>query len=97
MLQGMEERWHNEIKLLTRLRHENITTARQADQKEFARALSFPFLCMEYCEGGDLRQVGDHYIEQYAVFLLIFSVCFIVSILVHQIAITLDNQVVCFS
>ena len=63
LLQNMEERWHNEIELLSRLRHENITTARQADQREFARTLSFPFLCMEYCEGGDLRQVGDHYME----------------------------------
>lgn len=63
LLQGMEERWHNEIKLLSKLRHENIATARQADEKEFARTLSFPFLCMEYCEGGDLRQVGGHYIE----------------------------------
>lgn len=62
-VKGMEERWHNEIELLSKLQHQNITTARQADEREFARALSFPFLCMEYCEGGDLRQVGGHYIE----------------------------------
>ena len=58
MLRGMEERWHNEINLLSKLAHPNITTARQAEEREFGRALSFPFLCMEYCEGGDLRQVS---------------------------------------
>lgn len=58
------ERWCNEVSLMTnKVRNENIVRTVQAQPETFLQELvkrsanKLPILCMEYCEGGDLRRV----------------------------------------
>ncbi|XP_055540814.1 inhibitor of nuclear factor kappa-B kinase subunit alpha isoform X2 [Wyeomyia smithii] len=58
------ERWQNEVSLMTnKVRNENIVRTIQVQPESFLRELAkysankLPILCMEFCEGGDLRRV----------------------------------------
>ncbi|XP_065077620.1 inhibitor of nuclear factor kappa-B kinase subunit alpha [Ochlerotatus camptorhynchus] len=58
------ERWCNEVSLMTnKVRNENIVRTVQVQPESFLQELvkhsanKLPVLCMEYCEGGDLRRV----------------------------------------
>lgn len=58
------ERWCNEVSLMTnKVRNENIVRTVQVQPETFLQELvkhsanKLPILCMEYCEGGDLRRV----------------------------------------
>uniref|UniRef100_A0AAG5DU63 IkappaB kinase n=1 Tax=Anopheles atroparvus TaxID=41427 RepID=A0AAG5DU63_ANOAO len=58
------ERWRNEVRLMTEaVQNENIVRTVAVQPDSFVRELmrssasGLPILCMEYCEGGDLRRV----------------------------------------
>ncbi|KFB39305.1 AGAP009166-PA-like protein [Anopheles sinensis] len=58
------ERWRNEVKLMTeKVQNDNIVRTVAVQPEAFVRELmrssasGLPILCMEYCEGGDLRRV----------------------------------------
>ncbi|XP_053673384.1 inhibitor of nuclear factor kappa-B kinase subunit beta [Anopheles nili] len=58
------ERWRNEVKLMTeKVQNDNIVRAVAVQPSSFIQELlrssanGLPLLCMEYCEGGDLRRV----------------------------------------
>lgn len=58
------ERWCNEVALMTKkVRNENIVSTVSVQPESFLQELikhsanKLPILCMEYCEGGDLRRV----------------------------------------
>ncbi|XP_049283598.1 inhibitor of nuclear factor kappa-B kinase subunit beta [Anopheles funestus] len=58
------ERWRNEVKLMTEtVQNENIVRTVNVQPATFIQELlrssanGLPVLCMEYCEGGDLRRV----------------------------------------
>uniref|UniRef100_A0A2M4A6D7 IkappaB kinase n=1 Tax=Anopheles triannulatus TaxID=58253 RepID=A0A2M4A6D7_9DIPT len=58
------ERWRNEVQLMTEtVRNDNIVRTVRVQPDSFVRELlrssanGLPVLCMEYCEGGDLRRV----------------------------------------
>lgn len=58
------ERWCNEVTLMTNtVRNDNIVRTVQVQPESFLKELAkhsgskLPILCMEYCEGGDLRRV----------------------------------------
>uniref|UniRef100_A0A182NF39 IkappaB kinase n=1 Tax=Anopheles dirus TaxID=7168 RepID=A0A182NF39_9DIPT len=58
------ERWRNEVKLMTEtVQNENIVRTVDVQPAAFIQELlrssanGLPVLCMEYCEGGDLRRV----------------------------------------
>ncbi|XP_050072459.1 inhibitor of nuclear factor kappa-B kinase subunit beta [Anopheles maculipalpis] len=58
------ERWRNEVKLMTEaVQNENIVRTVNVQPSSFIQELlrssanGLPVLCMEYCEGGDLRRV----------------------------------------
>ena len=51
-------RWNQELDLLKRLDHDNIVKAQNIPAGlDYHQTGVTPFICMEYCEGGDLRQV----------------------------------------
>ncbi|CAB3996864.1 inhibitor of nuclear factor kappa-B kinase subunit alpha-like, partial [Paramuricea clavata] len=53
------ERWRQEVEFLKRIKHPNIIETRPLPEElvEEGRRMKFlPALCMEYCEGGDLRK-----------------------------------------
>ena len=53
------EKWYGEVEILKRLDHPNIVRAQNAPEGLNCSPMSnTPFICMEYCDGGDLRQVG---------------------------------------
>lgn len=61
-----KERWEYEIDLLTNIiKNDNIVTAVKVEPASFLPELSritknkLPVLCLEYCEGGDLRRALD--------------------------------------
>ena len=53
------ERWRQEVDFLKRIKHPNIIETRPLPKElvEEGCKESLPALCMEYCEGGDLRKV----------------------------------------
>ena len=52
------ERWYGELEILKRLDHPNIVKALNVPEGLNCLPMSnTPFICMEYCDGGDLRQV----------------------------------------
>ena len=52
------ERWYGEVEILKRLDHPNIVKAQNVPEGLNCSPMSnTPFICMEYCDGGDLRQV----------------------------------------
>jgi len=52
------ERWYGEVEILKRLDHPNIVKAQNVPEGRNCSLMSnTPFICMEYCDGGDLRQV----------------------------------------
>ena len=54
-----EQRFMDEARMVMKLNHRNVVTAMDLSQEDsFSRAIDQLHLCMEYCEGGDLRQVG---------------------------------------
>ena len=54
-----EQRFMDEVRMVMKLNHRNVVTAIElSDKDSFSRAIDPFHLCMEYCEGGDLRQVG---------------------------------------
>lgn len=56
----VSERWLRELEILMRLDHPNIVKSLPLPEGlEFMQSVnSTPYICMEYCDGGDLRQVG---------------------------------------
>ena len=53
------ERWFGELKIIKRLNHPNIVHALDVPVGlKYQPMGNTPFICMEYCDGGDLRQVG---------------------------------------
>ena len=59
------ERWRQEVEFLKRIKHPNIIQTRALPPElanEQCDAMSLPALCMEYCEGGDLRKVHNYVI-----------------------------------
>lgn len=55
----VSERWLRELEILMRLDHPNIVKSLPLPEGlEFMQSVSStPYICMEYCDGGDLRQV----------------------------------------
>ena len=52
------KRLYGEVKILKRLDHLNIVKAQNVPEGLNCSPMSnTPFICMEYCDGGDLRQV----------------------------------------
>ena len=52
------ERWYGEVEILKRLDHPNIVKAQNVPEGLNCSLMSnTPFICMEYCDGGDLRRV----------------------------------------
>ena len=52
------ERWYGEVEILKRLDHPNLIKAQNVPEGLNCSPMSnIPFICMEYCDGGDLRQV----------------------------------------
>ena len=52
------ERWYGEVEILKRLDHPNIVKAQNVTEGlNCSPMTNTPFICMEYCDGGDLRQV----------------------------------------
>ena len=52
------ERWYGELDILKRLDHPNIVKALNVPEGLNCLPMgNTPFICMEYCDGGDLRQV----------------------------------------
>ena len=52
------ERWYGEVEILKRLDPPNIVKAQNVPEGLNCSPMSnTPFICMEYCDGGDLRQV----------------------------------------
>ena len=53
------ERWYGELKIIKRLNHKNIVRAMDVPSGLHYKPMgNVPFICMEYCDRGDLRQVG---------------------------------------
>ncbi len=53
------ERWYGELQIIKRLNHSNIVRALdEPSGLQYERISNVPFICMEYCDKGDLRQVG---------------------------------------
>ena len=54
-----QKRWRQEIDILMKIKHPNVIQALELpdDLKGFFLGNQLPALCMEYCEGGDLRKV----------------------------------------
>ena len=73
------ERWQGELEILKRLDHLNIVKAQNVPEGlDYLIPMSnTPFICMEYCDGGDLRQVGN------IVCVLCLTVCCVVYTLCH--------------
>ncbi len=58
MSQDFVERWYQEMDLVKRLRHPNIVQAIDLPSGFHYQALGgMPYICMEFCEEGDLRKV----------------------------------------
>ena len=59
------ERWYGEVEILKRLDHPNIVKAQNVPEGLNCSPMSnTPFICMEYCDGGDLRQVREVGMEE---------------------------------
>lgn len=57
--QEFMERWYGELQLIKRLNHPNIVRALDVPEGlNYQPMVNVPFICMEYCDRGDLRQVG---------------------------------------
>ena len=58
--QEIIDRWYGELEIIKRLDHPNIVkalnTPRGLDPMSVGET---PSICMEYCDGGDLRQVSQ--------------------------------------
>ena len=53
------ERWYGELKIIKRLHHANVVRALDVPPGLHYEPMgNVPFICMEYCDKGDLRQVG---------------------------------------
>ncbi len=54
------DRWYEELEILKQLDHGNIVKAQNLPEglDTLTNITGTPFICMEYCDGGDLRQVG---------------------------------------
>ena len=53
------DRWRGEMKIIKKLDHMNIVRALNMPAGLDPMAVGdTPCICMEYCDGGDLRQVG---------------------------------------
>ena len=56
--QDIIDRWKGEMEIIKRLDHQNIVRALNIPPGLDPMALGdTPCICMEYCDGGDLRQV----------------------------------------
>ena len=57
--QDFMERWYGELKIIKRLHHANVVQALDVPAGlQYQPMGNVPFICMEYCDKGDLRQVG---------------------------------------
>ncbi len=54
------DRWYGELEILKRLDHPNVVKAQDLPEglEYLSNMTNTPFICMEFCDGGDLRQVG---------------------------------------
>ena len=53
------DRWFGELEIIKRLNHQNIVHALELPDGLLHKPMgNVPFICMEYCDGGDLRKVG---------------------------------------
>ena len=56
--QDIIDRWHGEMEIIKRLDHVNIVRALDIPSGLDPMTVGdTPCICMEYCDGGDLRQV----------------------------------------
>ncbi|XP_054261120.1 inhibitor of nuclear factor kappa-B kinase subunit alpha [Macrosteles quadrilineatus] len=51
------ERWAREVDIMQRLSHSNVVRAIPVPSDLLGLASELPLLCMEFCSGGDLRQI----------------------------------------
>lgn len=58
--QEFMDRWYGELKIIKRLHHPNVVRALDEPPGLHYEPMgnNVPFICMEYCDKGDLRQVG---------------------------------------
>ncbi|CAG0882484.1 unnamed protein product [Cyprideis torosa] len=52
-----KQRWHTEIEIMLRLTHPNVVACSEVPTELEELETDLPLLCMEYCSGGDLRQL----------------------------------------
>lgn len=52
-----KERWAREVDIMQRLSHQNVVRAISLPIELQGIISELPLLCMEFCSGGDLRQV----------------------------------------
>ncbi|XP_046665682.1 inhibitor of nuclear factor kappa-B kinase subunit alpha [Homalodisca vitripennis] len=57
MTQNHKERWAREVVIMQRLSHLNVVRAVQVPAELQNLPSDLPLLCMEFCSGGDLRQI----------------------------------------
>lgn len=54
----MREKWDAEVEIMSRINHDNIVRALPTPAQFIPQANEPPALIMEYCSGGDLRNVS---------------------------------------
>lgn len=52
------DRWSQEVRIMQRLSHPNVVQAVPLPDELQGLISDMPLLCMEFCSGGDLRQVS---------------------------------------
>ncbi|KAF6034914.1 IKBKB [Bugula neritina] len=57
----MREKWDAEVEIMSRINHDNIVRALPTPAQFIPQANEPPALIMEYCSGGDLRNLGKDY------------------------------------
>ena len=75
-----EQRFMDEARMVMKLNHRNIVRAIDLPEQTFSRRIENLHLCMEYCEGGDLRNVRNTYVHSLCTYihtLMQLSQCFV--------------------
>lgn len=63
--QRLLEKWNDEVQIMAKISHDNIVKALPTPPQLVAKANEPTPLVMEYCSGGDLRNVSKHNILLY--------------------------------
>ena len=79
-----EQRFMDEARMVMKLNHRNVVRAIDLPEQTFSREIENLHLCMEYCEGGDLRNVS------------FTSACMCVSVFAHiRVYVCMCEYIIC--